>query len=170
MRTVILTFAAAFLFAAAARAVDIPNPLADAVPGEWVLMEDVSGEETGERTKVTLTAIDAERFTICLEHIDADGAVVERNEHTFPLAEHNRRMAEMAANAKETAEDFVFIGDAEYPTVSVHVVTDDKDADGNAREFKLWISDSLPIGGLAKTWSSDPKLPDAEVIDFGFTQ
>ncbi len=168
MRTFVLALCAALLAVSAGVAVDIPNRIGSAKVGEWVLMEDVSGEESGEATKVTLTAIDGESFTITREHIDASGAVIETKEHTIPLADYNRRMEGMASRAKEITEEFVFIGEKEYPVVAVHIVSDTKDENGNDREFKMWISADLPIGGVAKTWSSDVRFPSAEVVDFGF--
>jgi hypothetical protein len=172
MRTFVLSFLTAALFAAsAATAADtVPNRIAQAKAGEWVLMEDVSGEESGELTKVTLIAIDAESFTVLREHIDAEGNVVESKEHVVKLADYNRRMDGMAARAKEITSEFVFIGEKEYPVTAVHIVSETKDENGAEREFKIWISEELPIGGVAKTWSSDVDFPSAEVVDFGFAQ
>lgn len=168
MRALMLSFLAGLLFAGAAVAVDIPNRIASAKVGEWVLMEDVSGEESGEATKVTLTAVDGEGFTVLRETIDADGAVVETKEDTVSFADYNKRMEGMAARAEEITEEFVFIGGKEYPVVAVRVIAGEKDENGNDREFKVWISPDLPIGGVAKTWSSDVNFPSAEVVDFGF--
>ncbi len=169
MRKSILFLATLILSASAAVAADcIPNRICLAKTGEWVLMTDVSGEESGEQTKVTLTAVGAESFTVKREHIAADGTVAETIDTTITLADYNRRMNEMAARAKSVTDEFVVIGDTEYPVVAVHILSDKPDANGNPREFKVWISDKLPIGGIAKTWSSDPAFPSAEVVDFGF--
>ena len=169
MRTLVFSLLAALVFGSAAIAADaVPNRIAKAKVGEWVLMQDVSGDDSGELTKVTLLAIDGDSFTVKREHIDAAGAVVESKEHVVKLDAYNKRMADMAARAKETTQEFVVIKDKQYPVTAVYVISETKDADGNDREFKIWLSEELPIGGVAKTWSSDVKLPSAEVIDFGF--
>ncbi len=135
--------------------------------GEWALMEDVSGDAV-ERTKFTLLRIDGESFTVKREHMDESGAVVETMEHTVSFADYNKRLEGMAARAKEVTREFVIVKDREIPVTAVHIVSDTKDGNGDDREFKLWISDEIPLGGLAKTWSSDPAFPSAEVVDFGF--
>ncbi len=169
MRPFALSFALALLAAGAAAGADaVPNRIARAKAGEWVLMEDVSGGGEPERTKATLIRIDDESFTVRREHFDENGDIVETREHVLLLADYNRRMEEMASRAKEITEEFVIIGEKEYPVTAVRIAADEADGSGDAREFKIWISPDLPIGGVAKTWSSDAAFPSAEVIDFGF--
>lgn len=169
MRTFVFSLLAALAIGSAVVAADtVPNRIGKAKAGEWVLMEDVSGDDSGELTKVTLLRIDGESFTVKREHIDASGAVVETKEHEVKLDAYNKRREDMLARAKEVTSDFVVIKDRQYPVTAIHIVSDTKDEAGNAREFKVWVSDDLPIGGVAKTWSSDVKFPSAEVVDFGF--
>ncbi len=168
MRTALLALAAALLLSAAVAGEAIPNRIAAAKAGEWVLMEDVSGGDAPEQTRVTLLRIDGASFTVKREHFGEDGAVVETKEHEISLADYNRRMEEMASRAQEITREFITINEKEYPVTAVRILTEETDANGEPREFKVWLSPDLPIGGVAKTWSSDADFPSAEVIDFGF--
>lgn len=168
MRTMIMTLLAVVVCAAAVAEDSFPNRMSQAKVGEWVLMEDVSGADVGEKTKVTVTKVEDGVVTVKREHLDDSGAVVETKEHEIALDRYNERMDSIKGRATAITEDFVVIKDKEYPVTAVEFVSQSKTEDGEDREFKIWFTDQLPIGGIAKTWCSDADFPSAEVIDFGF--
>jgi hypothetical protein len=169
MRKMILTlFAFAMCFTAAAED-SFPNRMSQAKVGEWVLMEDVSGADIGEKTKVTVTKVADGVITVKREHLDENGNIAETKEHDIPLANYNQRMDSIKSRATSVSKEFVVIKDKEYPVTAVEFVSiSSKTEDGGEREFKIWFTDELPIGGVAKIWCSDTDFPSAEVIDFGF--
>lgn len=161
-------FAADNAGGASSGGIAIPNPLADAKAGEWVLMEDVSGEESGEAIKVTLVAVDDASVTMRIEDIDADGVVAATREHVIPRAFFDKGREDMRKNLIEVTDDFVVIKGKEYPVVAVRYTAHIPARGGDPVEFKMWISDEIPVTGIAKSWSSDVKFSAGEVVDFGF--
>ncbi|MDR1535849.1 MAG: hypothetical protein LBU64_12275 [Planctomycetota bacterium] len=163
----------ALLLAAAGaggRAGEIPNRLAKARIGEWALFQDVSaGEHSGDLTRFSVVDIrdggEARTLVVRMEKLGPEGTAEESRDLEMILDEADRRTEELAARAKQVVSGQLLVGEREFPVVEV--AWDDED---DSREIKIWLSEELPIGGLAKTWSSDPEFPAFELIDYGFPQ
>lgn len=170
MRGILLAFAALAMFAAQAVAADgaIVNRLDKAKVGEWVMMQDVSGDSVGEKTKVEVIAVRDGMVVIKREHYDENGAVSDSKEHEIKLDRYAQRMADLQEKAKQISRERLTVKDKEMTVQAVSWDDEDPDDADARREFKIWVSEDLPIGGIAKTWSSDPGFPAAEVIDYGF--
>ncbi len=155
------------LAAAGTSAGEIPNRLDQVKAGEWLLMRDVSGARTGELTKFSVSAVKGEGadkvLTLKIERYGPDEKVQETKEIEIPVSRYTERMAGLESKAKQIGRERLTVKGKEIPVVTV-TWDDDKEP----REFKLWLSDELPIGGVAKSWSSDQDFPAAEVEDYGF--
>ena len=165
-KAILFMFVLAVSGLAAHAAESIPSRLDKMKAGEWILMQDVSGE-SGERTKITVLSVTPEAFTLRREHMDPDGTVTETKEHEIPMDKARERHADLEGKAKEVTKEFVIVKDKEIPVTAVFWESD-KAQDGKPREFKIWLSDELPVTGLAKFWSSSSTFPNAEIIDYGF--
>ena len=153
--------------AALGLAADIPNRLPMAETGEWLLLRVVSGEKAGElvRFSVCETRGDGDDRVVVMrmEKLDQDGSISESRDIESPVARHAERLAELEAKAKQISRERMTVKDREITVVAVTW-----DDDEGSREFKLWVSGELPIGGVVKSWSSDPDFPAAELVDYGF--
>ena len=168
MRTffaVILTFAVLAAGASAAEG-GIPNRLNKAKVGEWVVLQDVSGEGRGERTRVSVIKATDDAVTIRREFLD--DADAESKEHEINFDRYNKRLSDLEAKAKQISRERLTIKDKEFMVQAVSWDGEDPEDAENRREFKIWVSSDLPIGGIAKIWSSDPNFPASEVVDYGF--
>jgi len=144
----------------------IPRRLAEAKAGEWVLLRDVSGENAGETIKFTVVEIkDGEDKVVSMrsERYGEDGTVIETKDFEFPLSKYLERTEKLEDKAKQIGRERLTVKDKEIAVTAVS--WDDEE---ETREYKLWISEDIPVGGIVKTWSSDPDFPAAELIDFGF--
>ncbi len=171
MRKLALTLLTLGLITVTAAATDftqIPNRLPQAKVGEWVLMQNVSGDNQGDTVKITVTKVENGAVTVKREHLDADGNVTSVKEHDMNLAKINARVADLQKKAKFIGEETLYIKDQPFETVAVAWDGDENDDKKAGRQFKLWVSPKLPIGGMAKSWSSDSKFPSYEVLDYGF--
>ncbi len=171
MRKLALTLLAFGLFAvtaAAANFTQIPDRLPQAKVGEWVLLQNVSGDNQGDKLKITVTKVQNSTVTVKREHLDADGKVTDSKEHDMNLAKIKDRVADLQKKATSIGEETVYIKERPVATVAVAWDGDDNNDRMAGRQFKLWVSDKLPIGGMAKSWSSDSKFPSYEVLDYGF--
>lgn len=169
MRTMFAFVMAVVLGAAAAVAAEktIPNSIEDVKRGEWVTMEDVS-TNGGETIKVTATAVGGDTITLRRERFDRDGAVIDATENEIPLSRMRERFADIKKRAKTISDEFVMIGDKEMPVVAVQWEGEAVDSQGTPHQYKIWLSDRLPLTGVAKFWSSDNGIPHAEILDYGF--
>ncbi|MCD8139669.1 MAG: hypothetical protein LUE17_07815 [Planctomycetaceae bacterium] len=168
MRTLFLTVAAV-CFATFAMAADatIPNRFDQVKPGEWIVMQDVSGgDRAGERNRISVVSVADGVITIRREHYAADGSLIETKEHALDIARITERQAALQTRATSITPGFITVKDKEIPVVAVAFKGENgEDAD---REYMIWVSADLPLGGLAKTWCSDAEFPQAEVVDYGF--
>ncbi len=166
MRAIVLC-ATAFALSAAAAEKAIPDSIADVKRGEWVMMEDVSPDGNGEKTRVTATAVTGDTVTLRRERFDGDGAVIDTKESEIPLSRMRERFADLKKRAKTVTDEFVMIGGREMPVIAVQWEGDSKDDQGRPREYKVWLSEEIPLAGVAKFWSSDAGIPHAEILDYG---
>lgn len=167
----LFVFVTAFVLAgvvAMAAEKTIPNRIEDIKQGEWVMMEDVSAAGDGEKIKVTVTAITDGKITMRREHFNRDGVVTETKENEIPVARMRERFADLQKKAKTITEEFVMVGDKEMPVIAIHWEGEGKDDEGKPHEYKIWLSEKLPLTGVAKFWSSDNGIPHAEILDYGF--
>lgn len=152
---------------AVAAAGELPNRMDKVKAGEWLLVKDVSGSRAGELTKFTVAEVKgagADKVVVMkIERFGPDEKVQETRDVEIPVARYAERMAGLEAKAKQIGKERLTIKGKEIPVATV-TWDDDKEP----REFKLWLSEDLPIGGLAKSWSSDPEFPAAELVDYGF--
>ncbi|MDR1521057.1 MAG: hypothetical protein LBU23_13090 [Planctomycetota bacterium] len=167
MRTSILAILLAAGLATAVRAGDIPNRLPEAKVGEWLLFQDVSGARAGEQTRFSVVDIQGEgddkTLTMRMEKFGPDGTEEESRDIEIKLDRFASRMAALEDKAKQISRERLTVKDKEFQVVAI--AWDDDDPE---REIRLWISPELPIGGLVKSWSSDPEFPAAELVDYGF--
>lgn len=159
-----------FLTAAvrAADAPSIPDRVAAIKPGEWVLMQHVSADGTTETSKATVTAVEGDTITISHEQFDAEGASLGATGRGMNAAEIRERIADLSKRATSITAETLVVKEKELPVVSIQWTADTQDASGRAHEFKVWVSDRIPVTGLAKFWSSDTNIPQAEILDYGF--
>lgn len=169
MRRTLLTLAAIAVLTVAASAAEgsIPNRLGKAKAGEWVMMQNVAGDGAGTKTKVSVTEVKDGVVFIKREIFDRDGNVEDEFQHEIPLDRYDARLAELEGKAKQISRERLAVKDKELSVVAISWDGDPEEGKPE-REFKIWVSEELPIGGIAKTWSSDNDFPAAEVIDYGF--
>ncbi|MCL2000870.1 MAG: hypothetical protein FWG74_05505 [Planctomycetes bacterium] len=167
MRGIMTVFALTMLTVGAVAADgSLPNRLDQVKAGEWLLLKDVSGARIGELTKFSVSEVKGEGADkVVVMTIDRyhDEKIEETRDIEIPVSRYAERMAGLEARAKQIGRERLTIKDRE-----IVVVTVTWDDDREPREIKLWLSDELPIGGLAKSWSSDPDFPAAELVDYGF--
>jgi hypothetical protein len=158
----------AFLPVAIGLSGEIPNRLPQARVGEWLLFQDVSGERSGEYTRFSIVDIKGEGddkvLILRIEKLAGaeDGGDDVRDIEIRPSG-FAGRIAELEKKATQITRGALTVRDSELDVVEVAFTDDD-----GVREFRLWVSDSAPIGGLVKTWCSDPDFPAAELVDYGF--
>lgn len=145
----------------------VPFRLPHAKVGEWALFLDTSGSKPGEQFRFSVSEVKgsgADSVVVILyERFDPAGELTDEREIELNLAEMEKRSQELEDKAKQISRERMTIKDQEMTVWAIS--WDDED---NDREFKIWISEDLPVGGLAKSWSSDPEIPAAELIDYGF--
>lgn len=168
MRTMLLTLFAIAVCTVAVAGESFPNRMDQAREGEWVLMREVSSADSDERVRMTVTKVADGKISVRREHLDADGKIFESKDYDLTLESYNQRMEGIKSRARSITNEFLVINDTEFDVVAVEFTGESKTADGEERDFKIWFSEKLPIGGIAKIWSSDPDFPSAEVVDFGF--
>lgn len=159
---IMMTFALAFAVALSAAAGDIPSRLGRAKAGEWVEMRNTAGDNAGEKVRISVAEVKGEGddavVVLKMEPSEGESRTIE-----LPIARHKARMADLEEKAKQVSRERLTVKGKE---ISVYaVVWDDEE---NNREFKLWLSEDIPVGGIVKSWSSDPDVPAGEVVDFGF--
>ncbi len=170
MRTFIMALMAAVLLAGAAAAADnvIPNRLAKAKAGEWVMLQDTAGPNAGEKEKFTVAEFkgtgDDMIIVLKRERYDAEGKVSETKDMEINLAKYAARLAELEDKAKQISRERLTLNNTEF---TLWAVTWDRETESGTHEFKIWLSDQIPVGGFFKSWSSDPTFPAAELVDFG---
>jgi hypothetical protein len=171
MKTYICLLFAALVLTGVAGAEDavFPNRLRNAVVGEWAILMDTAGPEIGNRERVVVVDVagdgDEKAVVIRREPIDDDGTVGEGGEVEINLARFADRMREMTDKAKEIESVEMLVGDSELTMWSM--MWEKEAEDGQTYEYKVWVSEELPVGGLFKTWSSDPEFSAVEMIDCG---
>lgn len=170
MRTLYIAAMSLFLLAVTAAAGEkaVPNRVADMKQGEWVLMEDVSPESDGETIRVTVTRVGGGKFTLRRDHMDKTGAITETKESEMDVADAAKRLDDLGKKARTVTDEMIIVNEREIPVVAIEWEGSKKDADGNSHEYKMWLSEKLPVTGVAKFWSSDNSIPHAEIIDYGF--
>ncbi|MCD7896824.1 MAG: hypothetical protein LUG50_09150 [Planctomycetaceae bacterium] len=154
--------------AAAVDGPEIPNRLPQAKAGEWVLMQGTSGDNMGVRNRVTVTAVKDGVVSLKRERLAPDGTVEETNAFDLNLERMASRNADLREHATAINTETIFVKDKEFSVVAVSWKGDPAEDGSGEREFKIWLSPDLPVGGLAKTWSSDHDFPSSEIVDYGF--
>lgn len=156
MRKILTALLVTLFFMAAVAAADaIPDRLSQAKAGEWVLMTDTSDASSGEKVKFTAVEVrpgDPGVLVLKREHFTADGTVDESREIEVPFDRQAKRMADLKEKAKQISTERLWVKDKEF-TVTAVSWDDDKGEGGEPREFKMWLSEELPLGGVAKFWS-----------------
>lgn len=172
MRKTLLTLAAFAVLASVAAAADgaIPNRLGKAKVGEWAMLQNVAGDDIGRKTKVSVIEVKDGVVVIKRELFNADGTPDEVIQHEIPLERYNARLADLEGKAKQISRERLTVKDKEFSVVAVSWDGDAGEDGAPAPEFKIWVSADLPIGGIAKIWSSSPDFPAADVVDYGFEQ
>ena len=172
MRRIVLSAVLAIVCSAAVAADSaVPNRLPQAKAGEWVLMVDITGENAGEKMKVSVVEVREGTPKVVVlrrDRIAADGTSTQEGVLELNLDRYAERMAGLEEKAKQVSRERLTIKDREFTVQAISWDGDTPDADGKPREFKMWLTEELPIGGMAKFWSSDPEVPSIEVIDYGF--
>ena len=170
MRTIALSLllAIGLLVPAASAESAIPSRLDKAKAGEWVVMRDISvgGEE--EIMRISVSAVregNPKVVVLKRERLAPDGSVEESKEMELDLDSYAERVRGLEDKAKQISRERLTVKDKE---LTVYAVSWDDERDDVVREFKIWVSEDLPIGGIAKFWCSDPEMPSAEVVDYGF--
>lgn len=162
----VLTLALSLAGAALAGESVVPFRLPDAKVGEWTLFLNTSGERTGEQARFSVKEVkggDDKVVVILYERFDASGQPIEERDIELNIADMKKHSQDLEDKAKQISRERLAIKDKE---ITVWAISWDDEE--NNREFKVWISGELPVGGLAKSWSSDPNIPAAELIDYGF--
>ena len=165
-------FAAALMLSAApAVAGDIiPIPLVTAKVGEWVLLRDVSGDKAGALVRYTVSERtgtgDDEKVVLRRETLGQDGDAEETRTIDINLAHYKERFHSLEDKAKQISRERMRVKDNEINVIAVAWDHEDEKT-GETREFKIWLSDELPVGGMARFWCSDPAFPATEITDFG---
>lgn len=169
MRKAIAFLMALTLTAAAAVAVDaedIPNRTSQIQPGEWIILQDTSGETT-DTNRITVLDRQGDMIKLRREHFDGEGKLVETTESELDLNRYRRRMENARDKAMEVTEEFITIGDKEHEVYGLLWEDADKRT-GEKHQFKVLVSPELPISGVARFWTSNPEAFVADVIDYGF--
>lgn len=144
--------------------VEMPDRLPKAKAGEWVVMQDVSGSGSGGKATITVAEVRGSGTdAVVVLKIDRDGG--ESRTIEIPMSGHDARRAELLDKAKQISQERMTVKGREFP---VTAISWDDTKDDTHREFKLWLSDEIPVMGMVKSWSSDPDVPAGEVVDFGF--
>jgi hypothetical protein len=135
-----------------------------------VITRDVSGEDVGGKIRIVVVKVEDGAVTIRRERLDADGSVSESGEIEIKLPHSEKRLQDLQDKAKQISRERLIIKDREFAVTAISWDGDEGEVgtNGAVREFKVWVSEELPVGGIAKTWSSDPDFPAFEVIDYGF--
>lgn len=158
----------AVCLSAAAADVALPGRLKKAKVGEWLIMRDVSGADAGERMRISVAEVreGAPKVVVLKrERLGDDGSVLESKDMEIDMDRYAERIAGMEEKAKQISRERLTVKDKEF---TVYAISWDDENDGETREFKVWVSEDLPVNGMAKFWCSDPEMPSAEVIDYGF--
>lgn len=145
----------------------IPNRMGLVKPGEWLLMQEVAGPNAGDRVKfeaVEVRGSGADAVVVIRGQRFSGGEETESREIEIPVARYGQRLAELEDKAKQISRERLVVKDAE---ITVFAVSWDDEAE-EPHEFKIWVSRDVPLGGIVKSWSSDPEFPAAEIIDYGF--
>lgn len=148
----------------------VPNRLAQAKVGEWTLMRHISGEHAGELIRFIVadrkgTGDDAV-VVLRRERLDENGEVADEREFELNLEKLSQRMAGIEDKAKQTSRERMTVKDKE---MVVYAITWDQESrrDGNTYEMKMWVSEEVPVGGMVKNWSENPRFPASELVDYG---
>lgn len=147
----------------------IPDRFDSIKAGEWMMMRDVSGgDREGERNKISVVKVDGDVLLMRREHFAADGSLIETKDREMSIAGMRGHFAGIQSIAKSIEPGFITVKNQEIPVVVVAFADEDESGAGEKRDFIIWISEKLPVNGVAKTWCSDAEFPQAEVIDYGF--
>lgn len=169
MRRILVLLVAFGLVAASAVAVDassVPSRLDKIQPGEWIILQDTSGDST-DTNKITVTARNGNIVKLRREHYDADGKLVETTEHDFDIAKYAARSADVKSKALEITEEFMMIDEEGHDVFGILWEDNDKKT-GEKHQYKVLVSPNLPLAGIARFWTSNPNTPTADVIGYGF--
>ncbi len=172
MKKALLFMCVGMVMSAIAMAGDyvLPNRMADVKVGEWVILSETSGPSMGDRERFTVVEIKGEdefkTVVVRRERIADDGSVTEQNDLEINLARFQDRLHEMEDKAKQVSRERMVVDNRDLALWSVSWERENED--GEMHEYKMWVSEDLPVGGLYKTWSSDPNFPALELMDCGF--
>lgn len=169
MHKVIAVLMTLCLIATAASAIDaasVPNRTPKIQPGEWILLQDTSGETT-DTNKITVLDRTGDIVTLRREHFDENGALIDTSESTMDLAKYNQYAQGIKAKATDVTEEFIVIDDVGHDVYGLLWEGESKNT-GEKHQYKVLVSPDLPIAGVARFWTSDPDSPTADVIGYGF--
>lgn len=172
MRNMLLVLPMFLLSVLAAGAADgfVPNRLAQAKVGEWTLMRNVAGEHAGELTRFIVverkgSGADA-AVVLRRERLDERGEVSDERQFDINLDKLAERMAGIEEKAKQVSRERMTVKDKD---MVVYAITWDHESkrDGKTYEMKMWVSEEVPVGGMVKNWSENPRFPSSELVDYG---
>lgn len=158
----------AFLFAAAgAFAADLdslPNPLAAIRPGQWVeYRHNLVFGMAEQRQKVLAVEGEGDERVITIESVmTMDGEVVDERVESITYGQALLDQRQSLADAAELsiAPAGIRVKDGSVDGVKVEFVQDDN-------RFTLYLSDRIPITGVARMEVEGVDDPVLELVDFG---
>lgn len=152
--------------AVAADTSKVPDRMDKIQPGEWIILQDTSGEST-DTNKITVLARNGDTLKLRREHYDSNGNLLETKDSDFDIAKYNKRADDIKSKALEVTEEFLMIDDQGHEVVGLLWEDNDKTT-GQKHQYKVLVSPNIPITGVARYWSSNPDSPTADIIDYGF--
>lgn len=162
----LIVFCITAVTAAAVDVSSIPNRTRQIQPGEWILLQDTSGEST-DTNKITVLDRNGDIIKLRREHYDDNGVLINSTESEMDLAKYDQRANDIKAKAIGVTEEFMMIGDTGHEVYGLLWENADKNT-GEKHQYKVLVSPDLPIAGVARFWTSNPNSPTADVIGFGF--
>lgn len=160
----IFAFAVGVAFAADTSA--IPDRTGRIQPGEWIILQDTSGDST-DTNKITVLDRKGDVLKLRREHFDSDGNLVGTTEHELDLKKFAERAQSVKGKAIEVTDEFIMIDEEGHEVVGVLWEDTDKDS-GQKHQYKVLVSENIPISGVVRYWSSNPDAPSADVVGYGF--
>ena len=168
MRKTLMLLAAVFCLASASLAAEfnlVPNRLARAKAGEWVILANLSDPD--EKVKISVVGVeceDAEQVVVIMrQNLDVDGNVVgEGTERRVKMSGYQERLDKLDQKAHRVSRERTSFNDRDITVYVVEWEVEEED-----REIKIWLSYDIPVGGFVRIWSSDPDFHTYELVDYG---
>lgn len=169
MKRAIAAFLILCVAAVSAAAVDtssVPDRIESIRPGEWVILQDTSGESK-DTNKITVMDRKGDVVSLRREHYDENGTLVEVKDSEMNLSKYAQYAKNIKGKAVEVTDEFILIDDQGHEVVGMLWEDQDKNT-GEKHQYKVLVSPNLPISGVARFWTSNPNAPTADVIAYGF--